>query len=124
MKDGKFRVGFDIGGVISKYPDIMKALMRALAVSPEHEVFVITDMPRAVAEKALAANDIPCDDEHLLCCDFGAHQDMCKAIMAETHGIDMMIDDRPDYVATGFPLGLIVSPRPALPYEASSWKKP
>lgn len=123
MKNGKYRVGFDIGGVISKFPEPMKALMRALASSPEHEVFIITDMPIAIAKQMLECNNVPFDDEHLICVDFSAHQDLCKSNLAETHGIDIMIDDRPDYVALGFQIGFIISPRPLLPYEHASWKK-
>ena len=44
MKDNKLRISFDIGGVLSKYPDKFRPLVNALVSCPAVEVFVITDM--------------------------------------------------------------------------------
>ncbi len=37
------RIGFDIGGILSKYPREIMALFRACLASPEMEVHVVTD---------------------------------------------------------------------------------
>lgn len=114
------RIGFDIGGVISKYPSEFKSLMATLHASPLWEVFVVTDMPRDIAQAALDANDVR-DYRTLLCADWTAHGDMCKSVLLEEHGITMMIDDRPDYVTEGVLIGLVVAPRPKLPYYSPGW---
>jgi hypothetical protein len=118
----KIRIGFDIGGVIGKYTQEFAALMQACAQSPVFEVYVITDMPRSLASRALSANSIPFEDDHLLCADFAKHGDLCKAVLMEEHSIDMMIDDRPDYITEGVRIGLCVMPRPRIPYIHPDWK--
>jgi hypothetical protein len=40
--------------------------------------------------------------------------------MAE-HRIDILIDDRPDYCAEGDFIGLVLSPRPSVPYYHPAW---
>lgn len=116
------RIGFDIGGVIGKYTEEMVALMKACARSELFEVYVITDMPRALALAALRANGIPFDENTLLCADFAKHGDLCKAVLMEEHRIDIMIDDRPDYITQGVKIGLCVMPRPHIPYIHPDWK--
>ena len=44
------RIGFDIGGILSKYPDILRPIVAALLAAPDVEVHVLSDMhPRVVA---------------------------------------------------------------------------
>ncbi len=37
-------------------------------------------------------------------------------MLMKKRAIDIMIDDRPDYVSEGVPIGLILAPRPHTPY--------
>jgi hypothetical protein len=121
MDSQRYRVGFDIGGVISKYPVQMQALMRALSQSREFEVFVVTDMPRDIALTMLAQNSVVIPEDHVLCADWTKHQDLCKSMLMKEYSIEIMIDDRPDYITEGVPIGLAVMPRPHHPYYHPSW---
>lgn len=87
-------------------------------------VYIITDMPRDKAVKALSANNIPFDEESLLCADWEAYGDRCKTVLMEEYEIDIMIDDRLDYIFEGVPIGLLVVPRPGVPYYDSTWVNP
>ena len=118
----RYRIGFDIGGTISKYPEQMLALMRALMRSNEFEVFIITDMKREDALSSLGKNNIHIGSSHLLCADWDQHGDLCKSVLMQEHHIDIMIDDRPDYITEGVPVALLLMPRPHFPYFHATWK--
>jgi hypothetical protein len=118
----RYKIGFDIGGTISKFPDQMLALMRALTTSAEFEVFIVTDMKREDAISSLEKNSIVVDRDHLICADWSKNMDLCKSIVMKERGIDIMIDDRPDYITEGVPIGLALMPRPHLPYFHPTWK--
>lgn len=122
----KIRIGFDIGGVISKYPEEMKLLMRQLGpeVFDVFEVYVVTDMPRDQAEAMLKDNKIDYDPARLLCGDWTKHGDECKQVLMAENKIDIMIDDRMDYITNGPAIGLLVMPRPKVGYYAAGWKFP
>lgn len=117
----KIRIAFDIGGMISKFPRHMKAMMQALAQSELFEVYVLTDMPKEVAIKALTENNVSIEAEKLLCADWLCYGDMCKAVLAEEYCIEILIDDMPGYVAEGVLIGLLLMPRPRLPYNSLEW---
>lgn len=119
-----FRIGIDIGGVISKYPAEFKALIRALSQSTEFEVFIITDMPKSDARIVLKDNHIDICDSKLLCSDWIKDGDLCKTVLMKEHKIDIMIDDRLDYIMQGVHLGLFVIPRPESGYFAKEWNYP
>lgn len=115
------KVAFDIGGVISRYPNEMKAMMKALWHN-EVEVYILTDMNQQDAQAAREENDLFfIAPERVLSADWSKYGDRCKTVVCEEHGIDILIDDRPDYVAEGNFIGLVISPRPRVPYYHSSW---
>lgn len=133
------RVAFDIGGVISRYPEKMKDFMEALHRGGA-EVMIVTDMNQAdalaccrenglmefVGHKGIPKTD---DVEHdwsirqswVVSADWSRDGDLCKSNVVEECEIDILIDDRPDYVATGDFIGLVLSPRPGVPYYAAGW---
>lgn len=117
------KIAFDIGGVITRYPAEMKTLMRALQAGGI-DVHIMSDIPMDTLRTLIELNDlafIPVSNVHSA--DWAADQDMCKSKMCESLGIDMLIDDRPDYCAVGNFIGLVVSPRPATTsYYAEGWK--
>lgn len=121
-----YKVGFDIGGTLTKFPEHMLALMQALHNSPLFDVYIITDMSQEQAEKALRANNVfsmvPLPLERLLCADWTAHGDLCKHEIIKAHSLDIVIDDRPDYITESPLIGLCVMPRPRLPYVHPAWK--
>lgn len=119
-----FRVGFDIGGVLSKYPEIMRALMAALGTSRAFEVHIVSDMALDKSTAMLALNGITMPAGRLHAADYDAHGEGCKAELAKAIGLHMLIDDFVGYVATaGAPMvRLLVMPDATLPYYATSWK--
>jgi phosphoglycolate phosphatase-like HAD superfamily hydrolase len=73
------RIGIDIGGVLSKFPEEYKALIKSLVT--DHEVFIVTDMSYDVALKVCQNNNILdyISEKNILCADWAADQDNCKA---------------------------------------------
>lgn len=124
MKDGKLRIAFDIGGVLSKYPEYFRALTTALVASPLIELFVITDMnDRAQTLRWLADNgfdSIP--QENVLNADYHEYGELCKAVALEEHAIDIHIDDHMGYLTEGCPIRLFLMPSPELPYYHETWE--
>lgn len=123
-RDGAVRVAFDIGGVLSKYPAIMRALTTAL-VAGGTEVHVITDMhDHADVVRQIAANcfgHIPAANVH--CADYAKFGEGCKAELLRKLNIDVFLDDFIGYVAAGgCPVRLLVMPDASLPYYSSEWK--
>lgn len=133
------KIAFDIGGVISRYPEKMKDLMEILHRGGA-EVLIATDMNQADAIACCRENGlmeyvghkrIPKTDdlEHdwsvrqswVVSADWSRHGDLCKSEAMEEYEIDILIDDRPDYVASGDFIGLVLSPRPDVPYYAPGW---
>lgn len=117
------KVGFDIGGVLSKYPDILQPVVAALLASPHVEVHVLSDMfPHAKCVAFVHENGFHVPPERIHSCDYAAHGELCKAEKMRELGIDMMLDDFPGYLAEGCALRLLVMPDPHRPYFHSSWK--
>ena len=117
------KVAFDVGGVLSKYPDILRPIFRALQASPEVEVHVITDMHlREQSQRMLRDNGFDVPDDRLHNSDFETHGESCKAELLEQLGIDMMVDDFAGYVAEGCPLRVLVMPDLRRPYYHETWK--
>ena len=122
----KLRVALDIGGVISKYPEIMCQLAQALTTGGA-EVLVITDMQdRPSIDAALEANGfgfIPAANIH--CADYARHGEGCKAELLRELGVHIMLDDFIGYVAEpGCPIRCLVMPDASRPYYADTWQMP
>lgn len=118
------RIGIDIGGVISKYPDTFALLWQALDASPGVEVHVLTDMPLDKAAEMLSLNSFNVREGRLHSCDYDAHGEGCKAVKAAELGLDMLIDDFAGYVAIPGkpPVRMLVMPDASMPYYADTWK--
>jgi hypothetical protein len=118
-----YKIGFDIGGVLSREPEVFKAMISAFRSSPIWETYILTDMPKEKAESLLQANNIDYDKENLLCADWNESQEMCKAELVKKHGLDILVDDHLGYVTPEeIPIGLLVVPRPKKPYNSPEWK--
>lgn len=115
-------VAFDIGGVISRYPEKMKEMMQAL-IQGGIDVRVVTDIPFEKAWRLLCLNGFDfLSKGQLHSGDWAIHGDMCKSVICERFGIDVLIDDRPDYCAVGDFIGMVLSPRPdKKPYYSENW---
>src|SRR5688500_10946570 len=104
------KIAFDIGGTISRYPTTFIRMMKALQDGGV-EVFILTDMNNADAMKLCEQNDIDfIDESRILSADWNTYGDLCKSRLMQQHSIDILIDDRPDYCATGPFIGLVLSP--------------
>ena len=120
------KIGFDIGGVLSKYPDTFKTIISALQKSPDIEVHVLSDItPHSKCVEFVHLNGF-CDiqQEHIHSCDYSVHQELCKSVVSKEIGLDVLIDDYVAYLAEGAPIRLLVMPDPHTPYNHKNWKLP
>ncbi len=117
------RIGFDIGGVLSKYPEAI-AFYRACLASPLMDVHIVTDMPKDKALAMLRLNGIDLDPAYVHGCDYAEHGEERKAEKAKEIGLDVLIDDFIGYVATpgGPALRLLTMPDPTRDYYHPDWK--
>ena len=122
------KVAFDIGGVLSKYPEVFRRLVQAL-IDAGVEIFVLTDMHDPDESYAMLERNgfgmILRD--HLYNVDYTNHGEMCKSIAVKKLGIDLFIDDFPGYLSWDNQLGpapvrLLVQPDPFRPYWSETWK--
>lgn len=116
------RIAFDIGGVLSKRPEVFIPLVNTLCHSGV-DVYLITDMDHDRAMDMLRRNGLVGRDRVVsVAADYELHGELCKAKACEVLGIDLLIDDHPGYVATGDHVRLLVMPDPERPYYADTWK--
>lgn len=122
MSERRCRVAFDIGGVISKYPEL-RAMAECLARGGA-EIFVITDIhDRAHVLDVLAANAfgfVP--SENVRTADYDRHGEGCKAEILRELEIDVFLDDFIGYVTPGgAPVRCLVMPDASRPYYHETW---
>jgi hypothetical protein len=113
------KIGIDIGGVISKYPNQFRYLIDTLRRG-KLEVYAITDMSYSKAEKLLEENSIFVDG--ILACSYELYGENCKTEMIKSTGLDLIIDDHMGYLMGGNHIRLLMMPNPDLPYQADDWK--
>lgn len=121
------RIAFDIGGVISKYPSVCRAMIESL-IAGGSEVFVITDMhPRDKVLDVLCRNSIcpPVRQENVYVADYKRYAEACKSVIVRDLKIDILVDDHGGYVAWPWadpaPMRLWTFPDPRRPYHAPDW---
>lgn len=121
------KVAIDMGGVISKYPRFFRSLFAALRGGPI-EVYVLSDMKdRAKLLWCLRENGFGEDlvpDSRVLQASYDEHGELCKKVVCERLGIEMLMDDHAGYVCAGSFLRLLVMPDPELDYYSEDWKAP
>lgn len=121
------KIGIDVGGVLSKYPEVFKLLIELCEFTRHSlgvEVHIISDMhPKSLIKDMLELNGIKfMRDEQIHSADYKTHGENCKKVLCESLGIDILIDDFVGYVAEGNFVRLLVMPNPYKPYYADSWK--
>lgn len=115
------KIAFDIGGVISKYPDVFRPLVNIS--SPSIEVFIITDMhDKDRVLEMLRINGFLVSPQNVFCSDFYAYGELCKSVLCKDLGIDILIDDFPGYLGCGKHVRLLAMPDPVEPYYHDNWK--
>jgi hypothetical protein len=115
------RISFDIGGVLSKHPNVFRPMVEAL-VRGGAEVFVITDIPdHAKAVALVRGNGYDVAENRILNACYTDHAERCKEQLIREHKIDLHIDDFPAYCAHTACVSLLVWPNPDLPYYADDF---
>lgn len=120
------RVAFDIGGVLSKRPDVFRPLVAALQAGGV-EVFVVTDMPdHEQSVRLVRDNGYAIPAANILNSDYTAYGETCKAEIVKAHNLHLLVDDFPGYasaVATETDaVSLFTWPDPRRPYYADDFK--
>ncbi len=111
------KVSFDIGGVLSKYPEVFRPLVRALQASGQVEIFVLTDMhDHEQSVRFVQGNEYDIPADHILNSDYATFGETCKEETIKKHGIQLHIDDFPGYCAHTTCVSLFVWPNPNRPY--------
>ena len=123
---GVLRVAFDIGGVLSKRPDVFRPLVAALQAGGV-EVFVVTDMPDHEQSVRFArSNGYAIPAANILHSDYALYGEACKAETVKKNNLHLLVDDFPGYasaVATETDaVSLFTWPDPHRPYYADDFK--
>jgi hypothetical protein len=125
------RFGFDIGGVLSKYPRQFRELIERLRDRGHgNEIYVISDMhPKEKLVLLMQYNKIPVWEQNLYCADFDKYGEGCKAELLHELKIDIFFDDHMSYCAASFPgayptIRCLVWPDASKPYTADDWIVP
>lgn len=122
------KIAFDIGGVISKYPNLLRELWRVLQKHSEVEIHVITDMhDKDDVMKQLTDNGFCISPKQVHIADYDKYGNMSKAMLLKELDINMLIDDFGPYLEWDSQLGpaplrLMVMPDSFKPYWHESWK--
>jgi hypothetical protein len=112
----KLKISFDIGGVLSKYPNVFRHLLASLSNCEDVSVYVLTDMPIEKAQDLIRRNGFDVEHVNILSANYDAHGERCKEMLIEENGIDIHIDGFPDYCAHTKCVSLMVWPNPHEPY--------
>lgn len=128
-EEGRMKIAFDVGGVLSKYPDVFRQLFDTLAaIEPfgaSFEVWVISDMhPTEKIIDMLRRNNFRFLEHRVRSADYKTHGEECKAVLCRELGIDILVDDFIGYVATpgSPPVRLLLMPDASLDYYHGSWQ--
>lgn len=115
------KISFDIGGVLSKYPQVFRPMVEAL-IAGGAEVYVITDMhDHDQSVKFVRGNGFTIPPGRILNADYTTHGEGCKESLIREHGIDLHIDDFPGYCAHRGCVSLMIWPNPEEPYYHDDW---
>jgi hypothetical protein len=139
------KIGFDIGGVISKYPEEFKNLISSLLGcdgqrNSDNTIYFITDMhPKDKVMDTLIENGFTgqwitntcyCVKEEFAkfihCADYDKYGNMAKAVLIKELGINIFVDDFEGYLQWDSSLGpqpllLKVQPDAFRPYWSPEW---
>ena len=110
------KISFDLGGVVTKYPKIFVAIIKALQKSEEIEVFILSDMKLKKSKAILDKVGLEFSDENVFSADWERYGEECKAIIIRKEQIDLHIDDLPSYCQSSA-ISLMVWPNNQLPYN-------
>ena len=119
----RIKIGFDIGGVLTKYPSFFRDLILALQESQRFDVHVLSDIPdQALCVKMVHDNGFRLHESNIHSCDYSKYGQLCKAKKGEEIGLDALIDDYIGYVACGPEVRFLLMPDPHTPYNNEEWQ--
>ncbi|MDQ3834306.1 MAG: hypothetical protein M3315_11900 [Actinomycetota bacterium] len=122
MSETPLRVSFDIGGVLSKYPQVFRPFVAVLQAGGA-EVYVLTDMhDHDQSVRFVQGNGYDIKPENVLNSDYAEFGELCKAKIIRDMGIDIHVDDFPGYCAHSECVSLFVWPNPSEPYYHDEFK--
>ena len=121
-----WRIAFDIGGVISKYPDFFRDAIAAFEAGGM-ECHIITDMhDRTETLKMLENNNIRIPPGRVHNSDYDRYGEGCKAVVMLDNGINVLFDDFMGYLVWPFnaeaPIRFLIMPDMRKPYWDDGWK--
>lgn len=116
------KIGIDIGGVISKYPDLFRKLINTLN-GTDITIYIVSDMhDHTKMVHMLAINGINIPSERVISANYAEYGEHCKTKVCDELGLDVLIDDFIGYLANGKHVRLLVMPNGDEPYYHDSWK--
>lgn len=123
------KIAFDIGGVLSKYPDqfrilISKLLQPDLTGTASVDIYVISDMHDVDKMHQLLVDNgfFFIKKDRIFSANYAEHGEFCKTQLCNQLGIDILIDDFIGYLAEGSFIRLLTMPNTSLPYYHDTWK--
>lgn len=120
------KIAFDVGGVLSKYPHVLRTWISSMILDGNAEVYVISDIhPKEKIIDMLKLNNFNSVVEaNVYSADYSTYGEKCKAVLCKELGIDIMVDDFLGYVADvdGAKIRLLAMPNTNEPYYHDSWK--
>lgn len=116
------KIAFDVGGVLSKYPHVLRPWIEDMLFKSVADIYVISDMhPKEKIVSMLKLNGFDFLG-NVYSADYKAHGEKCKAVLCKELGIDILVDDFMGYLTDGDHLRLLVMPNTLEPYYHDSWK--
>jgi hypothetical protein len=122
------KIAFDIGGVLSKYPDTFRRLVDKLqSADPGRkssvEVVIISDMHDIdQMHRMLKMNNFAIERAQIFSADYAQYGEYCKTQLCNQLGVDILIDDFIGYLAEGDFIRLLMMPNVDEPYYHDDWK--
>lgn len=122
----KIKVAFDIGGVLSRHTEVLRKMAEVFwAATDIFETHALTDILKKMAMQMLIENDLihlfGSDGERVHYADYAKYGENCKSVVLKEIGIDVLFDDHMGYLMDAPALGLLVMPRPSLPFYSNQW---
>lgn len=116
------KVGFDVGGILSKDNRWRELAIIITYSYTETEVYVITDMhDKYKVLQVLSDNDLDfIPPERVFCADYARWGEACKAVLLKELQIDIFFDDFVGYLQWDSKLG----PAPLRCLVMPDWNKP
>lgn len=129
------KLAFDIGGILSKYPNEFKQLVRCIQMGNLEnlrfskdelvQIHIISDIkPHSKAVKIVHDNGFNIPYSRIHVADYEKYGENCKAVLCKELDIDILIDDHIGYLSEPNcpPIRLLMMPDQYKPYYNDGWK--